>query len=337
MALLLVVACGDDNVEYTPPQKLEIASADVDFDAKGGTGTILYTTATDGVEATSNVDWCSVSSSSSIGIEFTLNENTSLTTRTATITLKSGDMSGTVSITQRGVIMDYDFTDTYTYADNKAFSQTIKFTSDIAPKVVIAPADASWLKCEATSGGYTVSAVANTSGAARLGKVTFDLGGVAKSYTFFQYGESDLCHNWNATYLDGDGETVTEKFIIQATETAGLYLFAFASSQYIGGLYYKDGALKIPFLQTCPLEGVKYTLVWGGMSSSSPSYVLDKNATYQLKPVVKDDGSWRLEFVDDGSYAGGITGLAIWALQGNTIAGYWAQFKNIVLTDYIRK
>lgn len=326
--VLCMAACSDDSVGYVPEQKLEITQSDVDFTAAGGDGTILLSDADTDVEATSDADWCTVTAQSVQGVAFTVAANPSMASRSATISLKSGQASAQVTITQLGFVVEVESKTFFPYEDNAAFSQFIKGAGNATVKATVDAAAASWLQCKASAGGYTVSAGANTGGKARFGKVTLQVGEINTDYYFLQYGKSDLCRDWNVTYTDENGDAVSDVFTV-APVAGDTLSFNFSEGKYLGVLLYRDGALKLPYPQLCPLESA-YTLYWGGYAGSAPA--LERSATYQLKPCLLGKDKWGLSFVDDGSYGSSISALALWAADGNTVVGYAAIFKDVTLS-----
>ncbi|MDO4163624.1 MAG: BACON domain-containing protein [Bacteroides sp.] len=328
---LILGSCGDDET-YMAEKTLDIAESTVDFWAVGGEGVITLNNVNDNVTAESSAGWCTIVGVSAGKISYTVSQNTTMETRTATIYITASDATGQVSVTQAGFFVDYELETFYAYADNAAFNCDIKFTGDIDITADVDADAADWLSCEKVTGGYVVSAGTNTTGEARLGKVSIQAGEMKKVYSFLQYAATDFCREWNASYTTATGEAGSGVWSIASTETEGIFSMVMQGEEYNAfQAYYQDGAVKIPGYQYLGQQQ-GYPLYLGILSASGYP-AISADVTYQLKPCLLADGNWGLAFVDDGSYSEAISALAVWAVSDGTVAGYWEYYNDVILSQ----
>ena len=183
---LFLGACNDDDTQYLPPVELQITSSTVDFKSVGGDGTIEVGNADPTLTATSNEEWCTIKACSNGVVSFYIAPNDEMETRTATISLVMGESSAKIGITQMGIITNYKTDDFFSFAENKAFKQFIRFESEMPITVSISEEAQTWLSYEEAENGYYILADENTESLERLGKVTLESGSLAKEYSFMQ-------------------------------------------------------------------------------------------------------------------------------------------------------
>ncbi len=97
----MFTSCSDDDATYTPKSALEIKSADLSFEAAGGTGEIVVSNPAGTLTATTESNWLTLSVSGNT-VTVNVNENTTLNGRSANIVLKAGDTETQLSATQKG-------------------------------------------------------------------------------------------------------------------------------------------------------------------------------------------------------------------------------------------
>ena len=171
---LLVLAC-------TPTVIPELSLSDLaaNFEA---TGALEKT-----VSVTSNVDWTvscpdawvTVSPSSGTGngtFKISVQENKAFEARTSTVTVKAGDKSSTVKVSQLGLTPSILVAPATLEVDAAGGTVSVDVTSN-SPWTVSVPADGSWAAPDATSGEgnkkVTFTVAPNTEFAARSVDVTF--------------------------------------------------------------------------------------------------------------------------------------------------------------------
>lgn len=96
-------SCSKDDATYKSTPVLEVSSADLYFEAVGGTGSITVSNPTGALTASTETacNWLSLSVSGN-SVAVTVSENTTLDGRSATILLKAGDTEARVTATQKG-------------------------------------------------------------------------------------------------------------------------------------------------------------------------------------------------------------------------------------------
>lgn len=314
-----VTACDNDDtvIELT---SLSIVEATVDFDATGGEGFVtLGNSGNLEIKASSSEEWCTIKNVTGNKITFEVAINGGINSRSAMIKINEDKF---VSITQIGVVSQYDTAIFYPYPDNVAFAKMINFTSTLPITVSIEDDAKSWLSYQETDGGYIFTASANNSGNARMGAVKFTSGDASIDYHFLQYGLEDLCGIWNASYSDGEDPKTDEISITETAEGLNINIKELGYSRIQA--VYQDGSVKIPCAQFMGIAAQTYYIFLGGYDSSGQP-VVDENATCQLTPYLTKDKKWGLIFTDNGSWPNGLTAMAFWAVVPSTgaIAGYW--------------
>ena len=101
-AVAMFTACGSDDASYKATPTLEIAAADVLFEAEGGDGSIILNT-DNTVAATTDASWLTLSVDGNKVI-VTANPNLSLEGRNAVIKLRAGNTEAEVTATQKSSI-----------------------------------------------------------------------------------------------------------------------------------------------------------------------------------------------------------------------------------------
>ncbi|MDR1199158.1 MAG: hypothetical protein LBK94_09155 [Prevotellaceae bacterium] len=95
---IFLTGCSDSNYTDLEDSQVKIESADIAFNASGGTGEIVVAE-TDAFTAASDQNWCSLNISGKV-IALTVEPNVSISGRTARITVKSGNKTNYVVVTQ---------------------------------------------------------------------------------------------------------------------------------------------------------------------------------------------------------------------------------------------
>ncbi len=288
MAVFCIGMTACDQGEPLVIPQLDIVESTVDFEAIGGKGFITLASLGEKVNASSSTEWCSIQNVTGNKITFNVTENAEITTRTAIIRVTAGAITKQVAITQIGLVAQYERKDFYSYPDNVAFTEPIKFTSSLPIAVTI---DNDWLSYTETEEGFQFKAEENTSGKARMGKATVKSGDISIDYCFLQYGIEGLCKEWDATYSDGEA-MATDKFTITQTEGNALNIsIAELGYQRISAIY-EDGAIKIPCGQIIATKrmqnGSTYYIALGTLNRAETQAGLSENITCQLVPYLNN-------------------------------------------------
>ena len=139
IGLICFTSCGDDDYAYTAPETLDVTKADLYFKSPGGTGSIEITTNRE-LQATSSVDWCTVSVSGGV-VTAKATENPAIESRAGTITVSDGVLTSLVAVYQEGLVCIIDTSHLKSANDNSAGSTFINVDSS-SPFTVTIPEDA---------------------------------------------------------------------------------------------------------------------------------------------------------------------------------------------------
>lgn len=147
-------ACNDDD-DDVQPITLEVVQSDVDFAAAGGNGTIKLNGAESGVTATSDKAWVTITGATPQAVQFAVAESSEPLIRTATITIKAGVATQTVSILQQPATMDIENQIIEVDPTGQTPTTITYDTSMASAPVVTIPEDGQWLKVTAEAGKLT--------------------------------------------------------------------------------------------------------------------------------------------------------------------------------------
>lgn len=310
---LFLGACNDDDTQYLPPVELQITSSTVDFKSVGGDGTIEVGNADPTLTATSNEEWCTIKACSNGVVSFYIAPNDEMETRTATISLVMGESSAKIGITQMGIITNYKTDDFFSFAENKAFKQFIRFESEMPITVSISEEAQTWLSYEEAENGYYILADENTESLERLGKVTLESGSLAKEYSFMQYSRNSYNRSWIADFKNRDGFATQDEVSVIAESNEVTVSFKNAELTFKGVL--KDGVLNVPcgqFLKTA--NGFKLYL---GVIFENDQWGLNPDISFTLAPSALENGDWVLTPQMDQKIGLKIKSIAIAAMDEN--------------------
>ena len=263
--------------------------------------------------ATSNEEWCTIKACSNGVVSFYIAPNDEMETRTATISLVMGESSAKIGITQMGIITNYKTDDFFSFAENKAFKQFIRFESEMPITVRISEEAQTWLSYEEAENGYYILADENTESLERLGKVTLESGSLAKEYSFMQYSRSSYNRSWIADFKNRDGFATQDEVSVIAESNEVTVSFKNAELTFKGVL--KDGVLNVPcgqFLKTA--NGFKLYL---GVIFENDQWGLNPDISFTLAPSALENGDWVLTPQMDQKIGLKIKSIAIAAMDEN--------------------
>ena len=229
-AVTMFTACSSDDATYTPTPKLEIANADLMFEAEGGTGSVTVN-GTGALTAETTSQWVSLSFSGNT-VNVTVDENVELSGRSATITLKADGAEAQVSVTQKGSVYGLGGETSYSLDDaKKTLRIGVVHTSAVTVKSL-----ADWITAsfDEEKDQIVIVASANDSGWRRTGQVAFQTGIVQDTITISQF--------------DFDTDVLGEFYFVYATSSAGSTWNAYPATLTRTGLAIEidDDVLTIP-------------------------------------------------------------------------------------------
>lgn len=212
-----VTACSDDDNEgrYSNPSSVQVATADVLFEARASEGTITFT-APSSVTVTSSADWCTTRlDGSTIFVKAETNDR--VEGRSAKITIKCGADSANVVVIQKGVIFRFaNDANAFAAKSNEAQTVEVNFTANVDVEL---SSESEWIRphlSETEDGVLLIDVDANTTGHVRRGSFTCKAGGFAFEVPFTQY-DFDQNFAGNATFFYTASQTAGSRETSAAT------------------------------------------------------------------------------------------------------------------------
>lgn len=214
--VMAITSCSNDDATYTATPKLEITNANVLFEAIGGTGTITVNT-TEALTATTESNWVTLSVSGNT-VNIVAQENTTLTSRSATIKLKAGDTEAQVSATQKGGTYGLESGTTYSLNDDaRTLNLPLVHTSAVEVKSL-----ADWITAsfDDEADEFVLQLAENDSGWRRTGKVAFETGNIQDTITVTQWDFlKDIQGTYGLVYYSSGKWTYTLVELERTSET----------------------------------------------------------------------------------------------------------------------
>lgn len=191
--------------------------------------------------ATANKEWCKTTVEGNV-VRVEVEKNNDFESRTATITLKSGDERLLLPVSQMGSIWAIRGADTYLTSDEDT-TLIIPATLDFDYTVQMPE----WMEGKEVEEGYQLHLLDNDTGAGREGEVTFTSIVSSKTITFRQFGQKSVCGSYVATFRDTNGQQQTRNVELLPTDTKNQFLLHGLSTRYdIPFVMDGQGALKVP-------------------------------------------------------------------------------------------
>lgn len=170
------IGCSDDDNDI---MTLKIVSSDVEFQAPGGSGTIIFVSSAT-VSVTSNQEWLKLGTPGSGSVSYEVATNDGISARVATVTFTAGGISESVAINQMGTIFDLE--ENY---EISALSQETQFELYTNSDNVSVTSEANWVKVSIENGYLKIIPELNTVGD-RSTFLTFSSGWKTKKVTLTQ-------------------------------------------------------------------------------------------------------------------------------------------------------
>ena len=178
----------------TPTNNLTVAPTTLSF-ASAASSSLVTVTANVSWTVTDNQTWITASPVSGTNNgSFTVNAtaNTGTTSRTGTVTVTGGGLTRTIAVTQAGTTASNLTLSSSTWSPAAtASTSAVSVTANVSWAVTD---DQTWLSASPTSGtgngSVTLSATANTATTSRTGTVTVSGGGITRTISVMQAGQS---------------------------------------------------------------------------------------------------------------------------------------------------
>ena len=170
---------------------LTVSEKSIPFAPGSSSKTFTITSNVSWTVSSDKTSWCKVdksSGSNNATIKVSVTDNTSVSSREATITVKSGDVSKQVKVTQDGVTLTVS--ESSLSFTSSAGSKTFTITSNYASWTVSSN-QTSWCTVDKSSGSTTSSTIkvtvtANTSSNSRSATITVKSGNASKAVSVYQ-------------------------------------------------------------------------------------------------------------------------------------------------------
>lgn len=326
---LLTAACNDEGTQYIPPVELQLSTSAVEFKSTGGEGTIEVGNADQQLQVSSNAEWCTINGCNNGVVNFTVDENTGMETRTAVISLTMGESSAKVGITQMGLITSYEQESFFSFGENMGFKQFIRFESELPVTVKIGDEAASWLSYEEVAGGYNIIGTDNTESLERIGKLILESGNMVKEYQFMQFSKDSYNRAWKAGFKSQDGLYAEDEVSIVPEGQEATITFKKKAITFKGTL--NQDKLSVACGQYLTRMGAYK--IYLGVTFEDGTSSIETTQNFQLLPTMQENGTWALTPQTNSEEGLEIKNVAMLAVEENgKIAGPMDLFTDLTLT-----
>jgi hypothetical protein len=250
--------------------QVTIVKSNVTFACEGGSGEIVVDTGGDVVTAVSDQTWCAVSVSGQT-IKVTVGENSDRLSRSAVVTLRSGEKENYVPVYQGPIIIKLDAAEVKAFG--YAHKQTVAYSCGVAVNVT---SDQPWLKASASDGNIVLDVDANTEFTAyRSAKITVSAGGGIVTEV--------LSVSQNPTQPTPDVESLSDFLNLKNNGSSSRYKI----TEFSPALdeYYQALKTKFPILEEMRIEAPRSSYRLSVILSNNNSTTYYWNATNGLVPV----------------------------------------------------
>ncbi|WP_370795879.1 BACON domain-containing protein [Bacteroides stercorirosoris] len=323
----MVVGCGDDDDAVKSPE-LTVISTDAQFTYKGGTG-LIKVFATSAVEATAADSWCHISVSDQ-DISLSVDLNTSISSRTTMVTIRSANAKTEVPVTQLGDTFICDLKDVIFAPAGGDATFSLDTKRDV--KVTVPQ----WITYRRDENQIIFTAPAIQDGGYRTSTVVIDDGSVAYTAGFTQMNLNGV---YDMLFTNG-GKRYAALCKVESTGEANVYQLTTKGMPVDAAFQatYSEGHLVVSFGQylgdidpykvyLCAYDNVG-TLGWGTTVQYVAPIATDEN--YNMIFVFADNGTWQGQHVD-GFYYGAFTGTP----SNSTYKGGYGTATDIVMQTHL--
>lgn len=338
LGCLFMASCNETDCSYLGDFKL--VQSTTNYSANACTGYIMFDAGSNesgvGVTATSSEEWCKVSVDAS-KVYISLDDNTSIDSRTAMVTITNGSQTKRVPVTQLGCVTEFSEDSVYTSAFNKAMSVDYAARNTFGLEVTGLP---EWVSYTITENGIHFDVQANKTGVGRRGSAVIKASKVGKTQTvdFVQYSIDDLGGTWvslSYNLLKNKNDTLLVDVDINKADSTvaitGLCETEFGSIPVIAKLT-KDGSYEFVGCTTIGNIGGVYDIVQYSLTSSGTLYT---KAKYTQKCIFNYLKDYQLCYFEDNNGIEGveIAGLIVRKVDPSTgkSKGNLAAFTDLVL------
>ncbi|MDR2563515.1 MAG: hypothetical protein LBC98_06180 [Prevotellaceae bacterium] len=251
---LIMAGCTKDKAEELD-DRLKVIESQLDFTAAGGTGKIVLEQA--GLTVSSNAEWCTASVSENT-VNVTVAQHAELPDRTAVVTVRSGNKSVNVPITQSGTRFIID--DTEIAAPFTACTIDRLILSDLPLDINIEP-ESDWIHISIVADTLRLVIDENPDATSRTANISISSGVILRTIVLTQALKPTvnalfINQNWYFAYsglgaypqlywdytkangLDAQGEVLTYAYLGTNEERYGFHFSSYESGNWPGGMVY---------------------------------------------------------------------------------------------------
>lgn len=291
---LLAVGCSDDE-KVKDLNLLRVITSEVSFGAQGGEGVIVLE-AVEAISAASSESWCSVSVQGN-EIRVTAAPNLGISSRSALVTIKSGEEVVDVAAYQLGDVFETDLKDSQFASEGGNLTFSLKILRDW--EISGLP---SWMSY--TVSGENITFTAEEAPVDRMAKVSISCDGVTyASATFTQLALMDVSGVYDVNFQDSKEGAYVGQMTISRGEgkevnisIKGMYL----DCGFKGVYDENTRLLSIPANQF--LGYVDGWAVYLVAYAESTYIAWDSNMTYIATGKFDENGKVNFEFRDSGTW-----------------------------------
>ena len=313
---MLFAGCSEDDKNNPIEKQLNVISSEVSFSCEGGEG-IIKVNSNQAISATSTEEWCKTSIDNKT-INLTVEPNLKIISRTAMVTITSGNESTQVPVYQLGDIFDTDLRNADFASEGGKKTYRVKSNWEIKVENL----DESWISYTLSEDQLTFTIAPLTeNGKYRKNDIKIIAGPNEVPITLTQINPTGDY----SCYINA-GRTANGTCIIEETETPMLYKITPSRSYYDAPYYakYRNGQFVIYFGQYLGqfASGDAYTYVYLCAFDAAGTLTWGGNVEY-VAPIdgVNPDGKMQLTFKDNGTW------------PGQKVDGYYYGLFNNLLTQ----
>lgn len=314
-----LVACSDDD-SPVGGTAIRIESADLDFTAEGGEGSITVA-GSGAISAVSDKDWCTVSVEGTV-VHVTVAGSEEITSRSAVVTITSGSESLEVPVVQAGLVANIGgLSRFFGYAGGEFVIET-----NTTYSVTIPEEAQDWISYseEVNSVGSKTKLVFNVGAASSMrgSEVKVQIGENEYSISVVQAEVADIIGTWNCSYLSGYAEDYMSGEITISNSDDGLMMREITFG-YNLPVTFEDGQLAVPAGQIVSVYASIYYVATGTAASLSGA------VSGFLRYV---DGALTIELGNSSSF------FALYAINPSTMqsVGWLEQYHNFTLSKQMQ-
>lgn len=229
-AMLPFVSCSDDDDNpYEHESTISVVSSDVIFGGGASAGSVVVNAPQGVTSATFPVSWATATVTGDT-VKVAVEANPDLEGRTALLTIKSGNDSVQVPVTQTGFVFNLSTGTAIQQLNDAAASRSYHLEHSTDVNVSLDSLTSTWLTAAVEGDSLKVSFTANNTGKPRLGYIYYTSGNISDSIRVTQYElNKDILGDYVMYYYNGGWQYVELNLSRRAN---GSYALRFSDESY---------------------------------------------------------------------------------------------------------